>query len=127
MAKILLVDDEERFVAGLARVLGNRGHQVLTAEGGEAALKLLKSEAVEVMVLDLKMPGMDGIATLRRAKEQKPQVEVILLTGHGDLAAARLAIELGAFDFLLKPCEIPELVEKIQAAANGRGLRPPRP
>ena len=111
---ILLVDDEQAFVATTSKRLGVRGLNVLTAHGGQEALDLLASGSnVDVVILDVKMPNMDGIETLRRIKTAHPLVEVIMLTGQGTIDNAIEGMKLGAFDFLMKPCEWDELMAKI--------------
>lgn len=115
-SKILLVDDEEIFSDNMARLLQNRQYKVTAVYNGESAIKALEKDSFDVIVLDLKMPGMDGIATLKEIKSLGLFTETLLLTGHGSIDAAVEAIRLGAYDFLSKPCEIDELVEKIEGA-----------
>lgn len=118
---VLLVDDERTFVEVMAKRLARRGFRMLTASGGNEGLERLAAEpGVDVVLLDLKMPDMDGIATLRRIKCDHPLVEVIILTGHGAVEAAEQGMELGAFDFLLKPCDLDDLTAKVLAAKARR-------
>ena len=118
---LLLVDDEKEFVSTLAERLQMRGIQPQVAFSGEEALEMLKRNVPDVMVLDLKMPGIDGLEVLRRVKKRHPRVQVIILTGHGserDEAAAR---RLGAFDHLQKPVDLNDLVQVMgQAFAESR-------
>ncbi|WP_300455764.1 response regulator [Desulfobacula sp.] len=115
-SKILLVDDEEIFCNNMTKLLQNRSYKVTAVYNGESAIKALEQEKYDVVVLDLKMPGMNGIATLKQIKELGIITETLLLTGHGSIDSAVEAIRLGAYDFLTKPCEIDELVEKIEGA-----------
>jgi two-component system, response regulator RegA len=115
-AKILLVDDEVVFANNMSKLLNRRGYQVTTVNSGDAGLQALRENSFDVMVLDLKMPGMDGIATLREMRKLKLSTEVLVLTGHGSIDTALEAIQLGAYDYLTKPCEIGDLVSKIEAA-----------
>jgi DNA-binding NtrC family response regulator len=115
-AKILLVDDEVVFANNMSKLLNRRGYQVTAVNGGDTALRSLMDNPSDVMVLDLKMPGMDGIAVLHEMKKLGLVTEVLVLTGHGSIDTALEAIQLGAYDYLTKPCEIAELVSKIEAA-----------
>ena len=115
-AKILLVDDEVVFANNMSKLLNRRGYQVTAVNGGDTALRALMENPFDVMVLDLKMPGMDGIAVLHEMKKLGLVTEVLVLTGHGSIDTALEAIQLGAYDYLTKPCEIAELVSKIEAA-----------
>ena len=114
--RILLVDDEDQFVVALSKRLKARGLTVEAADGGEAALELLERREFDAIVLDLAMPGMDGIQTLERVLQIDPDAQVILLTGHGSVQAARDAMRAGAADFLEKPADFSELMQKIRAA-----------
>jgi len=115
-ANILLVDDEIVFTTNMSRLLTSRGYQVTPVQNGEEALAALKEKPFDVMVLDLKMPMMDGITTLQEMKKLNLLTEVLILTGHGSMDTAFQAIEMGAYDYVTKPCEIAELVSKIEAA-----------
>ncbi|WP_045222329.1 response regulator [Desulfonatronum thioautotrophicum] len=117
LANVLLVDDEVPFVETMVKRLSRRDLHVLTAHGGQEALDLLdRTPNVDVVVLDVKMPGMDGIETLKQIKNHFPLVEVIMLTGHGTVESAIDGMKLGAFDFLMKPAEFDNLVEKVAQA-----------
>ena len=117
--RVLLVDDEEDFVETLAQRLEVRDFEVATALSGAEALERLEEREIDVVILDLQMPGVDGIQVLRQIKERKPLIEVIMLTGHATVQTAIDGMKLGAFDFLTKPTETEDLLEKI-ARAFGR-------
>jgi DNA-binding NtrC family response regulator len=113
---VLLVDDEKDFLDTLVKRLKKRHLEALSATGGREAIAIVNSEPVDVVVLDVKMPDMNGIDTLREIKRTRPSAEVIMLTGHADLEVAMEGMELGAFDYLMKPVDIDELLYKIQDA-----------
>lgn len=121
--RVLLVDDEERFTRTLSKRLVERGLNVHTAASGMEALKLTEDNVYDVAVLDVKMPGMNGVETLREIKKVQPLIEVILLTGHASVDSAIEGMRLGAFEYLMKPCEIEELLAKIEEAHAKRVLR----
>ncbi len=114
--RVLLVDDETDFVEIMSLRLTDSGEQVLTAHSGKECLDRLTEKLVDVVLLDIKMPGMDGIDTLKEIKKQFPLVEVILLTGHGSTETAVQGMKLGAFDYLLKPADFSDLSTKLEAA-----------
>ena len=118
--KIMLVDDEERFLSTTKKLLEKKGYSVMTASGGEEALNVLESHAVHVVILDVKMPGMDGIETLKRIKQRFPLVEVIMLTGHATVESAIDGMKSGAIDYLMKPIGVDELIEKTSEAFEKR-------
>jgi DNA-binding response OmpR family regulator len=107
--RVLLVDDESQFVEALAERLQLRGFETLVANDGPAALDLLEKDLVGLVLLDLRMPEMDGLEVLRRIKERWPRTQVVIATGHGDEEDRRKCMELGAFAFLSKPVNITEL------------------
>ena len=113
--KILLVDDEKQFVDTLAERLAMRGFTARVAYDGPQALKAVE-EPTDVIVLDLRMPGMDGFEVLRNVKKSNPQVQVIILTGHGGDAEEQTAYRMGAYNFLKKPMDIDELLGSIRMA-----------
>ena len=119
---ILLVDDERDFVEILTLRLTDAGHRVRAAFSGQEALAVLSESEedrlpeIDVVMLDIKMPGMDGIETLKQIKARHPVVEVILLTGHGAVDTAVTGLKSGAFDYLLKPADFDELTAKLEAA-----------
>jgi len=118
--KMMLVDDEERFLSTTKKLLAKKGVDVLTAAGGAEALRILASKTVHVVILDVKMPGMDGIETLSIIKKDFPLVEVIMLTGHGTVETAVEGLKSGATDFLSKPTDIDELLIKAEEAYEKR-------
>jgi DNA-binding NtrC family response regulator len=120
---VLLVDDEVDFRELLEKRLRVRRLELLTAGSGEEALAVLAHHPVDVVVLDVRMPGMGGTAALREIKRLKPEVEVIMLTGQASVEVALEGMELGAFDYLLKPVSIDELLFKLQDAAERKRLR----
>jgi len=115
-AKILLVDDEDVFTTNMSKLLNSRGYDATAVNSGNSAIETPKNENIDVLVLDLKMPGMDGIATLKEIRKIDLFTETLILTGHGSIDTALDAIKLGAYDYLTKPCEIDELVVKIEGA-----------
>jgi DNA-binding NtrC family response regulator len=119
--RLLLVDDEEGFVNVLSNRLVKRGMDVRVAFSGSAAIQTLRRQEFDVAVLDLKMEDMNGIEVLKIFKKMDPKMPVIMLTGHGSEQAAREGIEFGAFDYLTKPCELEDLLNKIhEAVRTGR-------
>ena len=116
--RLLLVDDEEGYVKVLAKRMTRRNMEVMTALSGSEGIQRLRKEDFDVAILDLKMEDMDGIEVLRVFKKMVPDMPVIMLTGHGTEKAAREGLEMGAFDYLMKPCDLEELVEKIHAACR---------
>ncbi|MFH2067320.1 MAG: response regulator [Pseudomonadota bacterium] len=116
--RLLLVDDEAGFAEVIKKRMAKRGVIVEIAGGGSEAIQLLRSNDFHVAILDLKMEDMDGLEVLKIFKKMVPRMPVIMLTGHGSEASAREGIQLGAFDYLTKPCELEDLLEKISDAAG---------
>ena len=114
--RILLIDDEKDFVEMLSLRLEEMGEKVKSAHSGQAGLEMLEKNDTDVVILDIKMPGMDGIHVLREIKKRFPLVEVILLTGHGATETAVEGMKLGAFDYLLKPADFEDLAAKLEGA-----------
>ena len=117
---VLVVDDEVAFVDGLSRRLDKRGVKVSAAYSGQEAVDHLTSGGAtntDVVILDVKMPGMDGLETLMVIKKRHPLVEVIMLTGHATVESAIEGMKRGAYDYLMKPCDIDQLMNKINQAA----------
>ncbi|MDD3472163.1 MAG: response regulator [Desulfomonilaceae bacterium] len=114
--KVLLVDDEEDFANTLVKRLNKRKLNASYALSGKEAIRVVGETDPDVVVLDVKMPDMDGIETLKQIKAIKPSIEVIMLTGHANVEVAIRGMELGAFDYLMKPMEIDELLYKLQDA-----------
>lgn len=122
--RVLFVDDEEQFVKNMARILKFRGFDVTTALSGHQALEAVKhGGGFDVVVLDIKMPGMDGIEALGRIKQWAPDTQVIMLTGHASLSSGTQALTLGAYDYLMKPCNVEDLVEKIREAHEAESMK----
>ncbi|MBA3029761.1 MAG: response regulator [Proteobacteria bacterium] len=118
--RIMLVDDEERFLETTQKLLQKKGIEATTATSGEKALEMLRSHRAHVVILDVKMPGMDGIATLKEIKRQFPMVEVIMLTGHATVESAIEGLKSGATDYLMKPADIGEIIDKAKDAFSRR-------
>jgi DNA-binding NtrC family response regulator len=114
--KMMLVDDEERFLATTQKLLQKKGYDVLVAAGGKEALEILEKKIIHVVVLDVKMPGMDGLQTLKEIKTRFPLVEVIMLTGHATVESAVDGLKSGATDYLMKPTGLEELIQKAEEA-----------
>ncbi|MGD8562270.1 MAG: response regulator [Desulfarculaceae bacterium] len=110
--KLMLVDDEERFLQTTNKLLAKKGYEAVTATSGAEALDKLEVSIIDVVILDVKMPGMDGVETLKQIKSRFPLVEVIMLTGHGTINSAVDGMKTGAFDYLTKPCDLDELLAK---------------
>jgi DNA-binding response OmpR family regulator len=116
--RLLLVDDEESYVNVLSKRMTKRNFEVSSALSGAQAIRILRKQDFDAVVLDLKMEDMDGIEVLKILKTMAPELPVIMLTGHGSETAAREGITFGAFDYLTKPCDLDELIEKIRAACE---------
>ena len=114
--RVLVVDDEKDFVEILSLRLKEAGEKVSAAYSGKACLETLEKEDIDVVILDIKMPGMDGMETLGEIKKRFPLVEVIMLTGHGTTKTAVEGMKMGAFDYLLKPADFDDLTTKLDAA-----------
>lgn len=114
--RVLLVDDEKDFVEMLSLRLNEVGEKVTTAYSGQECLETLENKEIDVVILDIKMPGMDGMETLGEIKKRFPLVEVIMLTGHGSTETAVEGMKMGAFDYLMKPADFDDLTIKLEAA-----------
>ncbi|MEE4270883.1 MAG: response regulator [Thermoanaerobaculales bacterium] len=121
--RVLLVDDETSFVETLGKRLTIRNLDVVTAGSADEAFDVLAREAVDVVLLDVKMPGTDGLTAIKTIKRRHPLVEVILLSGHANLEASVGGMALGAFDYLLKPVRLEELVYKIEDAYQRKSIQ----
>lgn len=120
---VLLVDDETEFLETLRKRMNKRVPAVYSASSGDRALAFLQHQRVDVVVLDVRMPGMDGIETLREIKKRYPLIEVIMLSGHASVEVAIQGMEMGAFDYLMKPMDIDELLYKVQDAFKNKALQ----
>ncbi len=114
--RLMLVDDEERFLQTTSKMIRKKGYDVITAVSGEQCLEKLETELVHVVILDVKMPGMDGVETLKKIKQKYPRIEVIMLTGHATADSAVEGLKSGATDYLQKPTSIEDLVAKAEQA-----------
>ena len=121
-ARVLLIDDEEEFLEMLTQRLENRGLKVSSLTSGEDAVEQVEGENYDAIVVDLAMPGIDGIETLKRIKKKCPEMEIIMLTGHATVQKGIEAMKFGAEDLLEKPVDMNVLMEKIGAAKNKRML-----
>ena len=121
--RVLLVDDEIGFLEALVKRLVRRNVDATAVHSGADALVQIEDRPLDVVILDVKMPGMDGLETLREIKKRRPLVEVIMLTGHADVEVAIEGMEQGAFDYLMKPCDIDELMYKIQDAREKKAIQ----
>jgi DNA-binding NtrC family response regulator len=119
-ADVLLVDDEEQFLKVLSKRLEGRGIKVDTSTSGEDALTRVKGKEFDAIILDLAMPGMSGIETLKRIRSENPDVQIIMLTGHGSVEKGIEAMKAGAIDFLEKPADLNKIMEKISEAKRKR-------
>lgn len=120
--RVLFVDDEDELVSAVVERLEIRGLEAVGETSGSAALERLEREAFDVVVVDVKMPGIGGLEVIRRIKDHKPDLEVILLSGHGSAGDSEEGLRLGAYDYLMKPIKIDVLVEHIRQAAMGREI-----
>ena len=116
--RVLLVDDEEEFVSALSERLTLRGIEVESALNGEEALARLVDKEFEVVILDVMMPGLSGLEVLRQIRSSHPNTQVILLTGHGSTREGIEGMRLGAFDYLIKPVDLEEMLAKMKEAAK---------
>ncbi len=118
--KMMLIDDEERYLSTTSRLLFKKGYEVVTAASGAEALEKLRDAEIHVVILDVKMPGMDGITTLQEIKRLFPLVEVIMLTGHAAIESAVDGLRSGATDYLMKPTDIDDIIQKAEEAFSRR-------
>ena len=121
--QVLLVDDEVEFLETLIKRMKKRNVDITGAKSGEEALAVLDQNQVDVVILDVRMPGMDGIDTLKEIKRKHPLIEVIMLTGHASVEVAVQGMELGAFDYLMKPINIDDLIYKVEDAHKSKSIQ----
>jgi len=124
--RVLVVDDEADFLETIVKRLQRRKIDACGVDGGKKALEIVENERFDVVVLDILMPGMDGIETLKLLKKKKPFIEVIILTGHGSVESGLQGMQFGAFDYIMKPAELDELLEKIQQAYERKRIHEER-
>jgi DNA-binding NtrC family response regulator len=116
--KLLVVDDEQRFLFTTEKLLKRQGFEVFVAESGGRALTILKENDIDVVILDVKMPGLGGIETLKEIKRQYSHLSVIMLTGHATVPSAVEAMQMGATDYLMKPVAMDQLIAKARDAVE---------
>lgn len=119
--RLLLIDDEEGYASVLTKRMARRNIEVVSSLTGTEAIHILRSRNFDAAVLDLKLEDMDGLEVLKIFKKMDPDMPVIMLTGHGSETSAREGMELGAFDYLTKPCDLADLIAKIKAACGRPG------
>lgn len=120
--KVLIVDDEQDFLETIVKRLKRRKIDATGVSSGKEALGILQKQHFDVVILDIRMPGMDGIETLKELKRTMPLMEVILLTGHASVESGMQGMQLGAFDYVMKPAEIDDLIEKVRQAYERKSL-----
>ncbi|MFW5486917.1 MAG: response regulator [Desulfovibrio sp.] len=118
--RVLIVDDEASYAKALSKRLEVRGLNTAVANSGREAIQTLRKQDFEVILLDLKMEDVDGLETLKVCKIMDPRLKVIILTGHGGEAEAKQSLKLGAFDYLVKPTELDDIIKSIRRAMAGR-------
>jgi two-component system, OmpR family, response regulator len=121
--RLLLVDDDIPFTRNLVWLLSRRGYEVSAVNDGQSALRIAEEQEFDVIILDRKMPGIDGIATLKELKKKRPQVEVIILTGAASIESALDGVQLGAYDYATKPIQLSDMEEKISHAFERKLLQ----
>lgn len=120
--RVLVVDDERDFLETIVKRLQRRKLDAVGVESGKEALEILEQQPFDVVILDVRMPGMDGIETLKEMKKKRPLMEVIMLTGHASVESGMQGMQLGAFDYVMKPASISDLLEKIRQACERKSL-----
>jgi DNA-binding NtrC family response regulator len=124
--RVLVVDDEADFLETVVMRLQRRKIDAYGVDSGKKALEIVENERFDVVVLDVLMPGLDGIETLKLLKKKKPFIEVIILTGHGSVESGLQGMQFGAFDYIMKPADLDELLEKIQQAYERKRIHEER-
>lgn len=120
--RVLIVDDEQDFLETIVKRLKRRKIDTTGVGSGKEAIRILQEQPFDVVVLDIRMPGMDGLETLKELKRTMPLTEVILLTGHASVESGMQGMQLGAFDYVMKPAEIDDLIEKVRQAFERKSL-----
>lgn len=120
---VLIVDDEHEFLDMIVKRMRKRGITCEGIDNGEAAIERIKKGDIDVVLLDVKMPGLDGVETLREIKRLKPLIEVVMLTGHASVESGIEGMKLGAFDYLMKPMELEPLLEKLHDAYERKAIQ----
>ncbi len=120
--RVLIIDDEPDFLETLVKRLIRRKIDAVGVGSGEAALRLIEEQSFDVAILDMRMPGMDGIDTLKELKKRAPLMEVIMLTGHASVESGMQGMQIGAFDYVIKPAEFDDLVDKVNQAHQRKML-----
>jgi len=120
---IMIVDDERRFLDSMGKLLRKRGINVITAEQGDRAVRMVRGYPVDVALVDLKMPGMSGLETLASLREEKPELEVIIVSGQGSDEAKQACLDKGAFAFLDKPCTLDQILDAAAGVLRSRVMR----
>ena len=126
LVKVLIVDDEPDFLETLVKRLKRRNIDAVGVSSGEAAIELIETQRFDVAILDMRMPGMDGIDTLKELKKRTPLTEVIMLTGHASVESGMQGMQIGAFDYVIKPADFDELMEKVKQAYQRKQLHEER-
>lgn len=120
--RVLVVDDEADFLETIVKRLRKRKIDVAGVDSGKEALEILEKEHFDVVILDVRMPGMDGIETLKQMKKRRPLMEVIMLTGHASVESGMQGMQYGAFDYVMKPAEMDDLLEKVRQAFERKSI-----
>jgi two-component system, OmpR family, response regulator len=120
--RVLIIDDEPDFLETLVKRLQKRKFDAVGVGSGEAALHLIEEQSFDVAILDMRMPGMDGIDTLKELKKKAPLMEVIMLTGHASVESGMQGMQIGAFDYVIKPADFDDLIEKVDQAYQRKAL-----
>jgi DNA-binding NtrC family response regulator len=126
LCRVLIIDDEPDFLETIVKRLKKRKLDAVGVGSGEEGLKAIEEQAFDVIILDVRMPGMDGIETLKEIKRKSPLTEVIMLTGHASVESGMHGMRLGAFDYVIKPADIEELIEKVNQAGERKTLHEER-
>src|SRR2546426_1553157 len=121
-AKILLIEDDPGIVMTLRRVLKEEGHEVLVEKRGDSGLAVAREDSFDVVITDMKLPGLNGLELVRELHAAKPRLPIILMTAHGTTETAIQATKSGAYDYLLKPFEMPEFIELVEKALTSRRM-----